>query len=106
VPGPAHLAADFFLRDVVNCFALLIRQPLGAAVDRASRSATVLRFLSWFDESRKDRSAEATMTNGQPSQPANASSMRKLKIARSLKRTVGATRQKAFQLGVSMDSRG
>ena len=28
------------------------------------------------------------------------------KIARALKRTVGATRQKAFQLGVSMDSRG
>jgi uncharacterized protein (UPF0218 family) len=28
------------------------------------------------------------------------------KIARSLKRTVGATRQKAFQLSVSMDSRG
>lgn len=28
------------------------------------------------------------------------------KIARALKRTEGATRQKAFQLGVSMDSRG
>jgi hypothetical protein len=28
------------------------------------------------------------------------------KIARSLKRTVGATRQKAFSLGVSLDSRG
>jgi len=28
------------------------------------------------------------------------------KIARSLKRTEGATRQKAFQIGVSMDSRG
>lgn len=28
------------------------------------------------------------------------------KVARALKRTVGATRQKAFQLGVSMDSRG
>jgi hypothetical protein len=27
------------------------------------------------------------------------------KIARSLKRTVGATRQKAFSLGVSLDSR-
>jgi hypothetical protein len=28
------------------------------------------------------------------------------KIAKSLKRTVGATRQKAFSLGVSLDSRG
>ena len=28
------------------------------------------------------------------------------KIARSLKRTEGATRQKAFALGVSLDSRG
>jgi hypothetical protein len=28
------------------------------------------------------------------------------KIARSLKRTEGATRQKAFSLGVSLDSRG
>jgi len=28
------------------------------------------------------------------------------KIAKSLKRTVGATRQKAFALGVSLDSRG
>ena len=28
------------------------------------------------------------------------------KIARSLKRTVGATRQKAFSLGVSLNSRG
>jgi hypothetical protein len=28
------------------------------------------------------------------------------KIARSLKRTLGATRQKAFSLGVSLDSRG
>ena len=28
------------------------------------------------------------------------------KIARSLKRTAGATRQKAFSLGVSLDSRG
>jgi hypothetical protein len=28
------------------------------------------------------------------------------KIARSLNRTVGATRQKAFSLGVSLDSRG
>jgi hypothetical protein len=28
------------------------------------------------------------------------------KIARSLKRTLGATRQKAFTLGVSLDSRG
>jgi hypothetical protein len=28
------------------------------------------------------------------------------KIARSLKRTVGATRQQAFKMGVSMDSRG
>jgi hypothetical protein len=28
------------------------------------------------------------------------------KIARSLKRTEGATRQKAFNLGVSLDSRG
>jgi hypothetical protein len=28
------------------------------------------------------------------------------KIARSLKRTIGATRQKAFSLGVSLDSRG
>jgi hypothetical protein len=27
------------------------------------------------------------------------------KIAKSLKRTVGATRQKAFSLGVSLDSR-
>jgi hypothetical protein len=27
-------------------------------------------------------------------------------IARSLKRTLGATRQKAFSLGVSLDSRG
>ncbi|MBN9063205.1 MAG: hypothetical protein BGP06_12810 [Rhizobiales bacterium 65-9] len=27
------------------------------------------------------------------------------KVAKSLKRTEGATRQKAFQLGVSMDSR-
>jgi hypothetical protein len=27
------------------------------------------------------------------------------KIARALKRTVGATRQKAFSLGVSLDSR-
>jgi hypothetical protein len=27
------------------------------------------------------------------------------KIARSLKRTVGATRQKAFSLGISLDSR-
>jgi hypothetical protein len=29
-----------------------------------------------------------------------------LKIAKSLKRTLGATRQKAFSLGVSLDSRG
>jgi hypothetical protein len=29
-----------------------------------------------------------------------------VKIARSLKRTEGATRQKAFSLGVSLDSRG
>ena len=28
------------------------------------------------------------------------------KIARSLKRTIGATRQKAFSLGVSLNSRG
>jgi hypothetical protein len=28
------------------------------------------------------------------------------KIAKSLKRTIGATRQKAFSLGVSLDSRG
>jgi hypothetical protein len=28
------------------------------------------------------------------------------KIAKSLKRTLGATRQKAFSLGVSLDSRG
>jgi hypothetical protein len=28
------------------------------------------------------------------------------KIAKALKRTVGATRQKAFSLGVSLDSRG
>ena len=28
------------------------------------------------------------------------------KIAKSLKRTVGATRQHAFKLGVSLDSRG
>jgi hypothetical protein len=28
------------------------------------------------------------------------------KIARSLKRTVGATRQKAFTLGLSLESRG
>jgi len=28
------------------------------------------------------------------------------KIARSLKRTEGATRQKAFSLGISLDSRG
>ena len=28
------------------------------------------------------------------------------KVAKSLKRTVGATRQKAFSLGVSLDSRG
>jgi hypothetical protein len=28
------------------------------------------------------------------------------KIARAMKRTLGATRQKAFQLGVSLDSRG
>jgi 5-formyltetrahydrofolate cyclo-ligase len=28
------------------------------------------------------------------------------KIAKSLKRTLGATRQKAFALGVSLDSRG
>ena len=28
------------------------------------------------------------------------------RIAKSLKRTVGATRQKAFSLGVSLDSRG
>jgi hypothetical protein len=28
------------------------------------------------------------------------------KIARSLKRTVGATRQKAFSIGLSLDSRG
>ncbi|WP_342359294.1 hypothetical protein [Terrarubrum flagellatum] len=28
------------------------------------------------------------------------------KVARALKRTEGATRQKAFQLGISMDSRG
>jgi hypothetical protein len=28
------------------------------------------------------------------------------KIAKSLKRTVGATRQKAFSLGLSLDSRG
>ena len=28
------------------------------------------------------------------------------KIAKSLKRTVGATRQKAFSLGVSLDTRG
>jgi len=28
------------------------------------------------------------------------------KIAKTLKRTVGATRQKAFSLGVSLDSRG
>jgi hypothetical protein len=28
------------------------------------------------------------------------------KIAKSLKRTFGATRQKAFSLGVSLDSRG
>jgi hypothetical protein len=28
------------------------------------------------------------------------------KIAKSLKRTVGATRQKAFSLGVSLNSRG
>jgi hypothetical protein len=28
------------------------------------------------------------------------------KIAKSLRRTVGATRQKAFSLGVSLDSRG
>jgi hypothetical protein len=28
------------------------------------------------------------------------------KIAKSLKRTLGATKQKAFKLGVSLDSRG
>ena len=29
-----------------------------------------------------------------------------VRIARTLKRTVGATRQKAFSLGLSLDSRG
>lgn len=29
-----------------------------------------------------------------------------VKVAKTLKRTEGATRQKAFQLGISMDSRG
>jgi hypothetical protein len=68
----------------------------------------IIRFhLSWEEfMARKAKRREWTAGDVRDLKSLAKKKMPAGKIAKSLKRTVGATRQKAFSLGVSLDSRG
>jgi hypothetical protein len=68
----------------------------------------IIRFhLSWEEfMARKAKGREWTAGDVRDLKSLAKKKMPAGKIAKSLKRTVGATRQKAFSLGVSLDSRG
>jgi hypothetical protein len=68
----------------------------------------IIRFhLSWEEfMARKAKGREWTAGDVRDLKSLAKKKMPAGKIAKSLKRTVGATRQKAFSLGVSLDTRG
>jgi hypothetical protein len=81
---------------MVDMFPHLIRTPIPFQVGRTdmeSRVAKTVKRREWTKQDVRELKGFARQKTPAP------------KIARSLKRTVGAIRQKAFTMGVSLDSR-